>query len=271
VRDCAALLAAEFRRLDTEQFVLAGRSGVRDTVKRLIDHVSLPTYVANEYAGLNSGVLGLDLRRMRQWAATFCPRAPWWHCVVKSRPASFDWGFADQLVYRELLELQPWVWRPLPCGMHAETQVLQGIYLRHDCGERFQLFPYHGSSRDKMRKEWANADDCHMDTLGAAPRMAHVEVAITHSAGGMQDIAKKLAEYLTRSGPEDACPSPIQMAGAHLTGKLSVGEIAEQVASLQTQLQHIEFMIELAVVAVGLGIAFCFCPDALQWLVGRSG
>ena len=169
VRDCVSELNQEMERLGGGQFLLAGRSGVRQPIQRLADHVTHPTFPRGEgakYGGLQSGVLGFNLARqlepnrrlriswsqtgapasagawvctgddaplplisqvkMRLWAAQFCPRAPWWHCVVASRPAGYDWGFADQLVYQQLLELKPWVWRQLPCGMHADTQVGPG-------------------------------------------------------------------------------------------------------------------------------------------------
>ena len=96
--------------------LLAGRSGVRSSTKRIADGALVPTVAglaaadardANEtpargepgasYGGHASpqmasspqmGVVSFDLTKMRRWASSFCPRAPWWHCVVRQLESS---------------------------------------------------------------------------------------------------------------------------------------------------------------------------------------
>ena len=151
---------------------------------------------------------------MRTWAAAYCPNAPWWHCVVDGRPASFDWGMADQLVYSELLAASPYLWRPLPCGLHADTQVLQGVALRADCAGRLGLFPFRGKPREYWAATWgARADGCESDGRGPerAARRQRPLVAFTHAAAGSGDLARKLAATLAAHRPEDECPSRLDL------------------------------------------------------------
>ena len=212
VKDCVTTFETEFNQLNSRQFIAAGRSGVRDLVTRIADGKSVPAVHKGVYGGLQSGVLGLDLVKMRRWERVFCPDKPWWHCVVASRPLSFKWGFADQLVYRELITDQPWIWKEMPCGMHADTQVLQGIALHTDCGNRFHLFRSEGERHHYRSKQWLNADYCITDTT---------RVAFTHDAGGMHRFATGVAMAISNGDEKDACPTDIdiliqQHKGSHI-------------------------------------------------------
>ena len=80
--------------------------------------------------GINSGVLVLDLERMRAFATRYCPRRPWWMCVIDDKnESSYDWH-GDQWVWIHLLQRKPGLWYELPCGLHAEVDVLRGAAIQ---------------------------------------------------------------------------------------------------------------------------------------------
>jgi hypothetical protein len=241
VADCVAMLETEFNGMLSTQFITAGRSGVRNVNTRAADGERVPDTDKGIYGGLQSGVLGLDLGKMRRWERTFCPSKPWWHCVVDSRPPSFKWGFADQLVYGELLKDQPSIWKEMPCGVHTDTQVLMGIALLTDCKNRFGVFKS-AQEREEHRTKWGStADSCLADTHGPtahAVDMQSLRVAFTHDAGGVKRFALGVARALSQGGQEDMCPTRLDLLTRQVQQTaVAIKDIRTDLAALHQLLQ----------------------------------
>ena len=148
-----ALFAEQIRLMRAPQFV-AGSSGIREASWR-----GGPIMPSKWGQQLNSGVLAFDLVRFRAFEESFCPGRAWWSCLADSAPLCswavqprqargksqrgmcqpspgvirFAAEVADQMVFSDLLAVRPEIFRTFPCGLHAETQVLQGLVNRCVC------------------------------------------------------------------------------------------------------------------------------------------
>lgn len=90
IADCASRLQAQLRamaRSSDTAFVAASRS---PPLKSTQDGYAAGMLGPGD--GINSGVLVLDLERMRTFATSYCQRRPWWMCVIEDKnQSSYDW------------------------------------------------------------------------------------------------------------------------------------------------------------------------------------
>ena len=91
IADCASRLQAQHRamvRASDTAFVAATRSPPLKSSQN--DHTAGTLRDGRD--GINSGVLVLDLERMRAFATRYCPHRPWWMCVIDDKnESSYDW------------------------------------------------------------------------------------------------------------------------------------------------------------------------------------
>ena len=140
VRGCAARFRDELAAFNTEQFVAAPRADPRILLRssspskatRSTAAVSSPKRAQNltipsRSEGINSGVLLIDVVRMRMFEEAFCPGERWWRCVLRAAPMGYHGAGGDQAVWNQLLVDHPASWRQLPCGMHTSVAVLHGV------------------------------------------------------------------------------------------------------------------------------------------------
>lgn len=202
VPPCEATLAREFQAMPRTAWAAMGMSGSRrrENVSGILGLGTPP------YDGPQSGVVMIHLDRLRVLDARFCGGGgfPWWHCALgwhgsdvnKSTP-EYPWPFADQEVFRVLRLRRPTWFHVLPCGMHADTQVLQGLVKR-----LVRLLPRRSGPLCKgvnvsmlLSASWPDSDgDCSVRQAGEQNSSA---VAFTHSAGGMGGWAHWAASEAT--------------------------------------------------------------------------
>ena len=133
------LLQKQFQLLrPPRQFLFAGRSGWRPSVNRSTG--------LSARSGIFSGALGIDLagfrafdaeRRRSSHATSSRPstlRDSWWHdgATAHKQPLALlpsKDGARSRAVWSMMVDAFPEVWNALPCGLHAEGHVLQGIAL----------------------------------------------------------------------------------------------------------------------------------------------
>lgn len=244
---CVQALSAHLAKLDAQQWVIAGQTGIRQPART--DKRCTPRHgVVNQHQcprgvllygiappddKINSGVLVLNLTRFREFAERLVRTCTaqgqeWWWCVM-SRRSSSDWPTADQSVWDALIQLHPHIWYRLPCGAHAETEVLKGIALRLGVPssmdrERPHFSPF--SPLCNASKEaggpvkasfWRTADDCAsgVDTsapgnLSAASILAalRARVVVAHGAAHMQPLAVMVARRLLSAQPSLPAGTP---------------------------------------------------------------
>ena len=209
VPPCEATLAREFQAMPRTAWAAVGMSGARSRWlgKNLTSDVSgILGLSYPPYDGPQSGVVMIHLDRLRVLDARFCGGGgfPWWHCALgwhgsdvnKSTP-EYPWPFADQEVFRVLRLRRPNWFHVLPCGMHADTQVLQGLVKR-----LVRLLPRRSGPLCKgvnvsmlLSASWPDSDgDCSVRQAGEQNSSA---VAFTHSAGGMGSWAHWAASEAT--------------------------------------------------------------------------
>ena len=198
---CAVPLLQQMRRFaGPAVFLAASRAGNRRwssgtaagkaaAVRRVV--------VPRGMDGVNTGVLVLNITRFSTFAESFCPSRPWYECAMERlRPPGHDWRWADQSVWGALIEVHREIWRPLPCGLHAEMQVLAGV-------ARCLGVATNVSERAASSEPF---DNCHPDTHvegtnefgGNVPRRDPLEVVVTHGSGGgvNRPIARAVASEL---------------------------------------------------------------------------
>ena len=95
VNGCAAKFRDQFSRLGPEQFVLAPRADPR----MILGGGSSPQEVGvpPRSEGINSGVLLINVTRMRVFEKSFCPNASWWRCILKQAPMGYNSAGGDQV------------------------------------------------------------------------------------------------------------------------------------------------------------------------------
>lgn len=91
IADCASRLQAQHRamvRASDTAFVAATRNPPLKSSQN--GHTAGTLRDGRD--GINSGVLVLDLERMRAFATRYCPHRPWWMCVIDDKnESSYDW------------------------------------------------------------------------------------------------------------------------------------------------------------------------------------
>ena len=125
-------------------------------------------------------------------------------------------------MYNRLIELRPEIYRQLPCGLHAETDVLLGVAMRAFGSERLcnpfkalngsDIGKLGGLPQSGLRNAWPQADDCTLGVrvgadeefdswLGSVGRTpAPVHTAIVHGAARRHHLARLVAEQLASNG-----------------------------------------------------------------------
>lgn len=169
--NCADQLREQLQRMRREGTPIAiGESGVRQR-QRWSGRLYYDRH--HPYGGFQTGVMALHAGRFRQLSARLCPGSRWWRCVhdagLRSLPA------ADQNVWSALLDDKRVNVTVLPCGFHAETQVLEGVANLLLAEGDPALAPFGWS--------W-NGDPC------GAKRVDDVPLAITHTASPYPNVAR---------------------------------------------------------------------------------
>ena len=96
VSGCAARFRDQFSRLGPEQFVLAPRADPRMILAG--DAASQQAVgVPPRSEGINSGVLLINVTRMRHFERRFCPNASWWRCILRQAPMGYNGAGGDQV------------------------------------------------------------------------------------------------------------------------------------------------------------------------------
>lgn len=197
VRGCGAKLAGQVpgaaEPSSRAHFISASRSGMRSW--------GGGHQLQVRFDGINSGVLVLNLTRFRLFVAAYCAEWPvyeWHRCVVQRAPAGTNWRMSDQAVWNTLITNHSSLYRPLPCGFHAEGEVLSGLGACMELGRRFA--------------ERHPADDCRPSTrvvagyvgadgvFGLPPRWPLPPVALVHGAAGRKVLARAIAQRLMLAG-----------------------------------------------------------------------
>lgn len=220
-RDGLRILRDELRALRPAQFLAAPRTDAR--VSRRHPNGSSWLGVPHRSEGINSGVLALDVGRMRTFAAGFCG-AQWWRCILDSRPKGYNDVGGDQAVWNALLVERPQVWKQLPCGTQLSIDTLRAAVVRIAHAARAPIcearpsaaggvvvLPEHTLSRYLDSKtsdgcgevEHVEADDVRFGAVPRATREWPGRVAVTHGAARLQPVARLVAALLAASGDDE--------------------------------------------------------------------
>ena len=190
------LLADQLGLLSEEQSISVARSGVRDWQGGRMRHVYT-------FDGPQGGAVLFSIPRFRIFQQQYCGARAWYHCVSERMSGTpgrpIETPLADQSVWQALQRDKPHIFRYWPCGMHAETQVLQGItnllvYKRVPlptelCNEDGH---HHCITTERWLGNWKTADDCLPEHKAASPLLPGepFRVALTHGAAGCGHIAR---------------------------------------------------------------------------------
>ena len=130
LREGASVFREQLSLLSETQFLVAPRTDARMTVPPAGTSGARRLRIPARSEGINSGVLGVHVGRMRRFEAAFCPGRSWWRCVLEAAEKGYHGVGGDQAVWNELIVHRPSVWRQLPCGTHLSIDVLRGVIVR---------------------------------------------------------------------------------------------------------------------------------------------
>ena len=149
--------------LDADTFVLPGFAAA---IGEVLNQMHGRQFVAGSTNGaftsdnINTGVLAVNLNKMRAWERGYCPGHYWFECVTRfwnrrgsprynrslpgpliARPGFTD--LTDQGLWSAMLFDDLQLWRPLPCSFHLHVDLLRSYILRKErklgvlgCGSR---------------------------------------------------------------------------------------------------------------------------------------
>tara|TARA_B110000046_G_scaffold183383_1_gene219409 strand:- start:76 stop:1323 length:1248 start_codon:yes stop_codon:yes gene_type:complete len=187
--------------LDADSFILPGAAGAFGEVLNQMtgrQFVAASTNGAFTSDNINTGVLAVDLKKMRAWERSYCPGRYWFECVARfwNRPGSPHYnrslpgplvarpGFVDltdQGLWAAMLVDDLRLWRPLPCSFHLHVDLLRSYLLKKE-----HKLGVHGCGSTSKWSNLVNGSCSHpFYRLGKSP---FVEYALAHGGWDPDDV-----------------------------------------------------------------------------------
>jgi hypothetical protein len=214
------LLGGYIRDLKAPRFAAVPRTDAR--VHLVLRNGTRSLRVPHRSEGINSGMLALNVTRMRAFGETFCPGRSWWSCVLDTQPRGYNDVGGDQAVWNAMLVDRPDLFTQLPCSTHLSVDALRSAAMRIARGVGVPLCearPLADGTAVKPGQVFVpqmrrNADSCSDDQRvyaddprwGPVPRAAKPwphGVAITHGAARLQPLARLVAALLSSPSDEE--------------------------------------------------------------------